>query len=118
MNGFLGLNGLSGPLNLEGKKHNLEGTWRAVVGHLEGNAEIVKAFVRQQVTGDFVLTWREIRKSIYKELRVMSLELRVKRLKNKELQESGIHTMVFCNMLRSCSSPSLAKRGQGRFYNG
>ncbi len=57
---------LTCPFNLEGKKGNLEGTWRAVVGHLEGDDEIVQSLAQSRFTGNLSLTWREFGKSIYK----------------------------------------------------
>jgi hypothetical protein len=53
-------------VNLEGKKGNLEGAWRAVVGHLEGKGESLKPLDTSQLTGIFALTWRVFRKNIYK----------------------------------------------------
>lgn len=74
--------------NLEGKKGNLEGTWRVVVGHLEGKGKSPQTLDTSQLTGIFALTWRVFRKSIYKrvkseELRVMSERIK----KNKDLQK-------------------------------
>jgi hypothetical protein len=53
-------------VNLEGKKGNLEGTWRAVVGHLEGRGESQQTLDTSQLTGIFALTWRDFGKSIYR----------------------------------------------------
>ncbi len=55
------------PLNLEGKKGNLEGTWRAVVGHLEGKGKSLQALIQSRFTGDLPSTWRVSGKSIYKD---------------------------------------------------
>ncbi len=52
--------------NLEGEKVNLEGTWRAVVGHLEGKGESLQTLIQSRSTGKIGLTWRVFGKSIYK----------------------------------------------------
>jgi N-glycosylase/DNA lyase len=52
---------------LEGKKGNLEGTWRALVGHLVGRSEILKSLVSSGLTGKMASTWRVFGKSIYKD---------------------------------------------------
>jgi hypothetical protein len=57
---------LTCPLNLEGKKAHLEGTWRAVGGHLEGRAETLQTLINSRVAGQKISTWRVFGKSIYK----------------------------------------------------
>jgi hypothetical protein len=53
-------------MNLEGKKAHLEGTWRAVVGRLEGRAETLQTLINRRVEGKIPLTWRVFGKSIYR----------------------------------------------------
>jgi hypothetical protein len=81
------LNSLNGPLNLEGKKPNLEGTWRAVVGHLEGKGESLQTLIQSEFIGDIVLTWRVFGKSIYKGKTVSSQKSGVKSRKTNNSNE-------------------------------
>ncbi|HAM52437.1 MAG TPA: hypothetical protein DCP92_17705 [Nitrospiraceae bacterium] len=53
-------------MNLEGKKGNLEGTWRAVAGRLEGNGQSLQTLIQSHCTSKTALTWRVFRISIYK----------------------------------------------------
>jgi hypothetical protein len=53
-------------IGLEGKKGNLEGTWRAVVGHLEGKPESPQSLIQSRSKGNLTQTWRVFEKSIYK----------------------------------------------------
>lgn len=50
---------------MEGEKAHLEGTWRAVGGHLEGRGKTVQSLIQSQLTGIISLTWRVFGKSIY-----------------------------------------------------
>jgi hypothetical protein len=52
-------------MNLEGKKAHLEGTWRAVVGRLEGKTESPQSLDKSHSKGKTILTWRVFGKSIY-----------------------------------------------------
>jgi len=52
-------------MNLEGKKGHLEGTWRAVVGHLEGKGESLQSHSTCHSTAILSVTWRVFGKSIY-----------------------------------------------------
>lgn len=52
--------------NLEGLPAYLEGTWRAVVGHLEGKADSLQTLIQRGFTDKTALTWRVFGKSIYK----------------------------------------------------
>jgi len=51
--------------HLEGLPAYLEGTWRAVVGRLEGKGESIQTIIHSHSTGKTALTWRVFGKSIY-----------------------------------------------------
>lgn len=55
-------------MNLEGKKAHLEGTWRAVVGHLEGKGQSQQSLIYGQVIDNIALTWMVFGKSIYTDI--------------------------------------------------
>lgn len=54
---------------LGGDSVNLEGTWRAVVGRLEGKAESLQTLDTRHSTTIISATWRVFEKSIYKRMR-------------------------------------------------
>jgi len=58
---------------LEGKKMYLEGTWRVVVGHLEGKGQSLCILVCQYFIAKTTPTWRVFGKKIYREKHIGAL---------------------------------------------